>query len=319
MDDTLTELEQRAVMTLALMAAFADGQPDETERAEVARAATSLSGGTLDVADLYQRVVQKTVALPEAAAALTRPQVKQLAYELCTGVCTADGVQNDAERTFLAELQRTLGLSGDAASSAARVAAQANAVAAAPLDRPSSSEPQTPVGQMSSDEQDRLILHYAILNGALELLPESVSTMAIVPLQMKMVYRIGQSYGVELDRSHIKEFLGTAGIGMASQFIEQIGTKLVGSVFGRGILGSLLGGLAEQSVSSGFSFATTYALGRLAVRYYASGRTLSAQMLKDTYESLLREARGLQGHYLSAIQEKARTINVSELLQDVAR
>ena len=134
-----------------------------------------------------------------------------------------------------------------------------------------------------------------------------------------MVYRIGQSYGIELDRSHIKEFVGTAGIGIASQFVEQIGVKLVGSVFGRGLLGGLLGGLAGQSVSSGFSFATTYALGRLAIRYYAGGRTLSAQRLKDTYQGLLSEAQGLQGHYVSAIQEKARTINVNELLRDVAR
>jgi uncharacterized protein (DUF697 family) len=134
-----------------------------------------------------------------------------------------------------------------------------------------------------------------------------------------MVYAVGKSYGVELDRSHIKEFVGAAGIGMASQFVEQIGVRLVGSVFGRGLLGSLLGGLAGQSVSSGFSFATTYALGRLAVRYYSGGRTLSAQMLKDTYQGLLREAQGLQGNYVSAIHEKARSVNVSDLLRDVAR
>ena len=59
-----------------------------------------------------------------------------------------------------------------------------------------------------------MILNYAILNGALELLPESLATMAIIPLQMKMVYRIGKTYGFELDRGHIKDFLATAGVGI---------------------------------------------------------------------------------------------------------
>jgi hypothetical protein len=75
--------------------------------------------------------------------------------------------------------------------------------------------------------------------------------------------------------------------------------------------------VATQAVSSGFSFATTYALGRLAIRYYAGGRTFSTQVLKDTYASLLGEAKGLQGQHLPAIQEKARTVNVAQILQDV--
>ncbi len=36
---------------------------------------------------------------------------------------------------------------------------------------------------------------------------------------MKMVYRIGKSYGFDLDRGHIKDFLATAGVGMASQYV----------------------------------------------------------------------------------------------------
>lgn len=318
MDYTLTDAEQRAVMALTLMAASADGNNDATERAELSRVATSLSGGGLNVAGLYQDVLLSKASLADAAGALTRPEVKQLAFDLCAGVCSADGVQNDAERAFLENLRKALGLSGAAHASAAAVSAQANAVAIAPMNTVTSAEPPASGGRMTADEQNKLILHYAVLNGALELLPDSLATMAIVPLQMKMVYRIGQSYGVELDRSHIKEFLGTAGIGMASQFVEQVGVKLVGSIFGRGLLGTLLGGVAEQSVSTGFSFASTYAIGRLAVRYYSSGRTLSTQMLKDTYSGLLNEAKGLQGNYLGAIQDTARTINVKDLLHDVA-
>ena len=40
-------------------------------------------------------------------------------------------------------------------------------------------------------------------------------------------------------------------------------------------------------------------------------------MLKDTYTSLLGEAKGMQGQYLPAIREKARNINVAQILQEV--
>jgi uncharacterized protein (DUF697 family) len=177
--------------------------------------------------------------------------------------------------------------------------------------------PITGTGRMSAEEQDRLILNYAILNGALELLPDTLASMAIIPLQMKLVYRIGRSYGYELGSEHIKEFLVTAGIGMTSQYVEQIGVRFLRRAFGRGLLGGLFGAAARQAVSSGFSFATTYALGRLAVRYYAGGRSFSTQVLKDTYDGLFGEAKGLQHLHMDAIREKARTVNVSEILQDV--
>ena len=169
---------------------------------------------------------------------------------------------------------------------------------------------------MTTLEQDKAILNYAILNGALEILPESLASMAIIPLQMKMVYRIGKTYGFELDKGHIKDFLATAGVGMASQYVEQLGVKLLGKVFG-GMIGGLIGGVARQTVSSGMSFSTTYALGHLAKRYYAGGRSFSTAVLKDTYTDLLGEAKNMQAQYLPAMLEKARTINVAQVLEEV--
>jgi uncharacterized protein (DUF697 family)/tellurite resistance protein len=314
----MSESEQKALLTIVLMAAAADGRDDVTERAEIMRIAASLSKDSAqNVTAIHQDVSQKRVTLADAVVGLTTPDARRMAYELAVGVCNADGAENEAERAFLSSLKTALGFDAAAAASATTFSANANALALAPLATVSSAEPATRTTQMSGDELNRVILHYAILNGALELLPDSLATLAIVPLQMKMVYRIGRSYGVELDRGHIKEFVATAGVGLASQFVEQIGVKLVGSLFGGGLIGGLLGGLAGQSVSSGFSFATTYALGQLAVKYYAGGRTLSTQMLQDTYQQLLGEAKTLQGQHLTEIQERARNINLSQLLQDI--
>jgi hypothetical protein len=65
------------------------------------------------------------------------------------------------------------------------------------------------------------------------------------------------------------------------------------------------------------SFATTYALGHVAKRYYAGGRTLSTQMLKDAYADLMQESQGLQTRYLPAMQEKARSLDVGQILSMV--
>ncbi len=137
--------------------------------------------------------------------------------------------------------------------------------------------------------------------------------MAIIPLQMKLVYGIGQAYGYQLDRGHIKDFLATVGVGLTSQYLEQAGRKLLGGLLGR-VGGGLLRGLGNQAVSSGMSFAATYALGQVAKRYYAGGRTLSTQMLKDTYTSVMQDGQQLQGKYLPAIQEKARTLDAGKVL-----
>jgi uncharacterized protein (DUF697 family) len=164
-----------------------------------------------------------------------------------------------------------------------------------------------------SAELDKSILNASILNGALELLPETLSTMAIIPLQMKLVYRIGKAHGYELDSGHVKDFLATVGVGLTSQYLEQAGRKLLGGLLGK-MGGGMLRGLGNQAVSSGMSFASTYALGHVAKRYYAGGRTLSTQMLKDAFAGVMQEGKGLQTQYLPAIQEKARTLDAGKVL-----
>jgi uncharacterized protein (DUF697 family) len=140
--------------------------------------------------------------------------------------------------------------------------------------------------------------------------------MAIIPLQMKLVYRIGKSHGFELDRGHIKDFLATVGVGLTSQYLEQAGRKLLGGLLGK-FGGGLLGGIGKQAVSSGMSFASTYALGHVAKRYYAGGRTLSTQMLQEAFSAMLGEAKGLQSRYLPDMQAKARTLDTAKLVEMV--
>ena len=310
----MTLEEIKAILTLSLLAAFADGDKHERERAEIKRIAEGLSGDDrLHLPALYQDVLMKRVSIASAASALRSLESRQLAYEMAVCVCDADGTQSAAEQRFLEEVRKALSLTAPVASEFSR---DAEALAAVPLRANHGNtaiDAASTVVSPDDTELDRMILNASILNGALELLPETLSTMAIIPLQMKLVYRIGREHGYELDRKHVKDFLAAAGVGLTSQFVEQAGRKLLGGLLGK-VGGGIGRGLGNQAVSSGMSFASTYALGHVARRYYAGGRELSTPMLKDAYASVMHEARTLQSQYLPAIQDKARTLDARNVL-----
>jgi uncharacterized protein (DUF697 family)/tellurite resistance protein len=322
----MTDQERDALLAIALRAAYVDGDRDAGERARIEEAAARLGGGGVDLAALQREVLGGKRTLEADAARFTTPEARSVAYELAVAVCAADGVTNADEKEFLERLRAALGLDGAVAR---ETVARAEALASVPLETTpvgagSATPAPAPVAgpgtgaplQPDSAALDKTILDAAITNGALELLPESLSTMAILPLQMRLVYRVGKAYGYELDRGHITELLATMGVGVASQYVEQVGRKILGGILGA-IGGGLLGGLGRQATSSGLTFATTYALGQVAKRYYGSGRTIDTAALKQVFDSMLSEAKGMAGKYTGQMQAKSQTIDVKQLLATV--
>jgi uncharacterized protein (DUF697 family) len=119
-----------------------------------------------------------------------------------------------------------------------------------------------------------------------------------------------------LEAAHIKDLLAAMGVGLTGQYLEDVGRKLIGGLFGKAA-GGLVGSLARGATGVAFSFATTYALGQVARRYYAGGRTMNTQMLKDAYTSTLGQARGLQAQYMPQIEQQARTVDMGKIVQMV--
>lgn len=305
--------EQQSILSVALLAAFADGRKAEREREAIRNMAESFArdgGNVINMTQLYQDVLLKRITLASATAELKEAEHKQLAYEMAVCVCDADGAHSAEEERFLSELRAALGLSAEAAKP---VEQEIKALANAPLGATGSGAVVANLATVSDEELDKSILNYSILNGALELLPQQWATMAIVPLQMKMVYAIGKKHGVELDKGHIKEFIATAGVGLSSQYLEQFGRKLIGGLLGK-VAGKMIGGIGKAATGVAFSFATTYALGHLAKRYYAGGRQMNQAVLKETFDALLAPAKQLQQQYVPQIQEKARTLNISDVM-----
>lgn len=308
--------EQRALLAVALLAAFADGQKSEAEREEFKRIASTLGAQAsgLNIPGLMQDVLLQRLGLPEALATLKAPAYRQLAYELAVCVCDADGVQTPAERQFLARLRAELGGPLDTAFEA-----QADGLAEE-TDAPAIANTRDAAGVVvDRAAMDKTIFNRAVLCGALEMLPQSWASVAIIPLQVKLVHGIAQAHGVtNIDASMIKEFIAAAGVGLTGQYLEQFGRKLVG-----GLLGSVLGGLGRGVGSLGagvaMSFATTYALGQLAVRYYGGGRQMSRALLQQTYQDLMVSARQMQQQALPQIQQQARSLDATKVLEMVRR
>jgi uncharacterized protein (DUF697 family)/tellurite resistance protein len=298
--------DQKAILAIALLAAFADGAKDDREREEVRRIAESLATASpaIDLRTLYQDVLLKRFGLDEAVVALRDDGLRNYAYEMALCVCEADGQTTAAERRFLDQLKVSLGLGNDQARAIER---EVDPIVAATSTVTASNSGG------NNAEIDQSILNYALLNGALELLPQSWASMAIIPLQIKMVYGIGQTHGVTLDQGHIKEFIAAAGVGLTSQYLEQFGRKLLGGLLGK-VAGKTAGKIGRAATGMAFSFATTYALGHLAKRYYAGGRQMNGELLRETYQSLLGPAKELQTRYLPQIEQKAATLDVSQVM-----
>jgi len=298
--------DQKAILAIALLAAFADGAKDDREREEVRRIAESLATASpaIDLRTLYQDVLLKRFGLDEAVVALRDDGLRNYAYEMALCVCEADGQTTAAERRFLDQLKVSLGLGNDQARAIER---EVDPIVAATSTVTASNSGG------NNAEIDQSILNYALLNGALELLPQSWASMAIIPLQIKMVYGIGQTHGVTLDQGHIKEFIAAAGVGLTSQYLEQFGRKLLGGLLGK-VAGKTAGKIGRAATGIAFSFATTYALGHLAKSYYAGGRQMNGELLRETYQSLLGPAKELQTRYLPQIEQKAATLDVSQVM-----
>jgi len=308
----MTPAETRALLHVALMTAFADGMKDDSERARVKDMAARLPAEGIDLSAIYQEVLVGKPPLADVVKPLAgNRELALFAYEMAVGVADADGVHTPAEGQFLEQLAAALGLP---AARAKEIVQEADAVAAAPGIAAATGAAVTPVAPVSADAAalDKRILDASITNAALELLPESIATMAILPLQARLVYNIGKAYGYELDQGHIKEFAATLGVGLTGQYLEQIGRRLLGGVLG-GVLGGMGRSIGRQAASSGMAFATTWAVGQVAKQYYGGGRKLDAEKLKAAFQPLLSQGRTMIATYAPQIEERARSIDLKKL------
>lgn len=299
----MTEQEREAIVAIALMAALSDGHASDDEQRQIR---TAFGGASMpDLDGLIGRITTGQLRLEEVTARLSSDDARRGAFETSMLVCHADGPANAAEQRFLASVRTLLGMDATLASAIDRdVAAVSGAAAAAQV---TSGKPPSPGGL------DDLILQQAIITGALEILPDRLANLAIIPLQLRLVYQIGQAHGQQLDANQVRDLAGTLGIGAAAQVMEGAVRKLLGGA-ASSILGGLLGGTTGLAAGAAVTFASTYALGHVAKQYYAQGRRLSADDLRSLFARFQAEAKALYPKVQQQVQSQASSLNVQKLL-----
>jgi uncharacterized protein (DUF697 family) len=117
------------------------------------------------------------------------------------------------------------------------------------------------------------ILKYSALSAVAGAMPLPglgiVADIAVIALQAKMVHDIGQYCGHALDQKAIRGFMasvmGSTGLRIAINNLARV-VPGWGSVF-----------------AAGTSFASTFALGKVAQRYFEAGKTLDESELRDLF------------------------------------
>jgi uncharacterized protein (DUF697 family)/tellurite resistance protein len=332
----MNEHDREPIITIALMAALADGHASEAEKGALRAASYRLGTTAFDAIDA--RVAAGNLDLDTVVAQLSSAESRAIAYDTAVAACHADGPSTPAETGFLMRLAGALQLGREATR---RVDEQAEALGVAvtnvatpasgaavfgspaPLSVPvpvagsaPAATPGTAAAPGTLRNHDELIQQQAVLTAALELLPERLSTLAVLPLQGRMVYRIAQSYGHTLDSRQWMELAGAMGLGAAGQVVERTVSRLLGGLV-KGVLGGMAGGATGLASAAAVTFAATYALGHAANQYYARGRTMSGEDLRTLFAKLQGDAQQLFPKLQGQVQQKASTVNLQQLIAQV--
>jgi uncharacterized protein (DUF697 family) len=303
----MTQTDAEIIITIAAQAAVADGTRSPVELRQIVDAATRL--GLANAEAIVKAAVETSGDVRALAASLSSDDARRAAYEIAVAVCNADGIAGAKEIDFLDRLASTedAGVATGEISAIASVAALTGVVLPPPV--PSTAAAQPP----AAGELDGMILDQAILTAALEVLPDRLSNIAILPLQLRMVYTIGQRYGQQLDAAQVKDLAATFGLGAAAQLMEGLVRKTIGRLAG-GLLGSMLGGATGMAAGATVSFTATYALGHAAAQYYAQGRSLSSADMKALFARFQQEAETLFPKVQDRVQSVARGTNLQSVL-----
>ncbi len=305
----MTQNDATTILAIATLAALADGQQDGDEQARIAQAAASL--GLTDAGDVIRQASSGERTLSSLTASLSDAEARQLAYDTAAAVCHANGWVNPSEAAFLRELASLVG---------ADISAHEDAIAT--VNR-AVGDPGTAANATAPSALDQLILDQAMLTAALEILPDRLANLGILPLQLRLVHRIGQSHGQQLDAAQVKDLAATLGLGAAAQVLEKVVRRTFGGLAGGllGALGGMVGGTAGSvaGLASGaaVTFAATYALGHAADQYYAQGRQLSTDDLKALFARFRTDADTIFPRVEARIRELARGNSIGNVLSAI--
>ncbi len=300
------------LLKLVLSAAWAGTTAEVEEQAQLRRVAEALSPAAGENLALTLRdIVLERVTLEQMATGLARPQLQSHAYELAVCVCNADSAHSDREHAFLERLRVALALDVRSARTFER---QADAIIGVPLQPDPGRVPAAGAAHPVDTAQiDRLVEDQAVLSAALAIRAQPLALLCTVPLQMKLVYRIGKAYGQELDREQTKRLMSRLGIEPVAQYVETCGRMILAGVFDRP---SVRLGREQLTALAATYFARVCALGDIARRVHGE-QVDDPALLHEGYERACAAAAARVHAHAQEIEARARQLEANELIDVV--
>ena len=131
------------------------------------------------------------------------------------------------------------------------------------------------------------ILWYSGTASGSDLIP-GLGLVSVPAIQAKLLHCLANQYGVEWNKRTFSEVIGTLGAGFGLQYGLKLGTRqLIKFIPG---YGQTVGAVTAAAMS----FATTYALGRVACKYFyhkSKGESISDDEMQDLYKSAFSKGK----------------------------
>ena len=287
---SIAENEALASLRILVAMARADGTVHNDERKSLAAALESLElPGGMTVEKLLSEEVDVDAQLAELASADARDQIYRSAFFMAY----ADGACTKEESDLLDKIAAVTKPSPEQRAALERMFVGRATGGEAPLEIVRIDDPAR-----RSDEVKKRVLRYAVLTAALGAFPipglAIATDLAVVAVQLKMIRDVGGLWGHVVDRAAAKSILYGVGLGTGARLAVNNLAKLLPG------WGSVIGATT--------SFASTYALGAVIERVFASGQKEVGDpaALRTQFKKAEEEARAVYADQKDVIIQSQR-------------
>jgi len=266
---TLSPQEALASLRVLVCIAQANGNiaPDERAALESALSELQLPSGVT-----VKSLLEEKVDFEAQMRLFTTPESRDLLYQSALGF--ARSPQMEANK-LLDRLRSGLQIGEERASLAKRIIGEAKDTLL-PSNIQASNDPALRASEVKSDT-----VKYSVLSGVLGSFPVpgvAIATdLAVVAVQVKLVRDIGQRWGHKVDKQAAVSLMGGLGLGTGAR----IAVSNLAELFP--VWGSAVGATA--------SFASTYALGKVADKYFEGGMQTDLAELKSEFQNARTEGQ----------------------------
>jgi uncharacterized protein (DUF697 family) len=283
----LAENQALASLRVLVCVAKADGELAPEERMSLENAFTGLQ---MPAGVTPKSLLDEKIDLDAQLRLFTSPESRESIYQSALGMIHVNGACTPEEQKRLDHIRTTLQISDEKASLARRILDEAKDTVL-PSSIQQVNDPARRRTEVNSDT-----LKYSVISGALGAFPipglAIATDLAVVGVQLKMVRDIGQRWGHKVDKDATVSLLGGLGLGTGARIAVSNLAKLVPA------WGSVVG--------ASTSFASTWALGKIADKYFESGMKADLASLKSDFKAAQAEGRLTYDSHKGLVESKSK-------------